>query len=92
MSVEADLQGYTPPISLWKLVEQHVDDHETDEIKSVLGADLVDETLELHTELNAFLEIWRDCRKNTDEVTFSALIEYKNKFFTINKFEKSKVF
>ena len=72
---EADLIGYTPPLSLWSLVEQHVDVHERDEIKSMLGAGVVDETLELHNELQAFLEIWRDCRQNSTMVLFNAVLK-----------------
>jgi len=59
--------GYSPPLSLWRLVEQHVQTHERDEIKSMLGVGVVDETLELHEELHAFLEIWRDCRCNSQK-------------------------
>lgn len=67
--MEADLMGYSPPLSLWRLVEQHVQPHERDEIKSMLGVGVVDETLELHDELEAFLEIWRDCRCNSQRVS-----------------------
>lgn len=62
--------GYSPPLSLWRLVEQHVQTHERDEIKSMLGVGVVDETLELHEELHAFLEIWRDCRCNSQKVSY----------------------
>lgn len=65
---EADASGYNPPLSLWRLVEQHVEVHEREEIKSMLGGGVVDETLELHSELEAFLDIWRDCRHNADTV------------------------
>ena len=46
-----DLQAYEPPLSLWKLVEQHVPDHEREEIKSMLGESIVDQSLELHDEV-----------------------------------------
>lgn len=60
--------GYAPPLSLWRLVEQHVDEYERDEVKSMLGNGIVEETLELHDELGAFLGIWQDCRHNTVQV------------------------
>ena len=43
---------YTPPLSLWKLVEQNVSPKEQDEIRSMLGTSLIDTTLELHSEVN----------------------------------------
>ena len=46
-----DLQAYEPPLSLWKLVEQHVPYHEREEIKSILGESVVDQSLELHEEV-----------------------------------------
>ena len=68
--VDDTLVGYSPPLSLWGLVEQHVDVHEQDEIKSMLGGGIVDETLELHSELHAFLDIWRECRSHTTQVHY----------------------
>ncbi len=46
-----DLCGYEPPISLWSLVENHVAAHEREEIKNMLGASLVEQSLELHQEV-----------------------------------------
>ena len=46
-----DLQAYEPPLSLWKLVEQHVPYHEREEIKNMLGESIVDQSLELHDEV-----------------------------------------
>lgn len=66
---DADLMGYTPPLSLWGLVEQNIAVHEQDEIKSMLGIAMVEETAELHEELRTFLDIWRDCRQETNMVT-----------------------
>ena len=43
--------AYTPPLSLWKLVEQHVEAHEQDELKDMLGWSLVEQSLELHAEV-----------------------------------------
>lgn len=48
-----DLQAYQPPISLWKLVEQHAPAHEREEVKNMLGESLVDQSLELHDEVSS---------------------------------------
>lgn len=69
-SPDADVVGYNPPLSLWRLVEQHVSVNERDEIKNMLGGGVVDETQELHDELQTFLDIWRDCRQNGSMVRF----------------------
>lgn len=63
-----DLQAYEPPLSLWNLVEQHVSPYEQTEIKNMLGESLVDQTLELHGEIDTLLEIWRDYRYETDDM------------------------
>lgn len=46
-----DLLAYEPPTSLWSLVENHVHPHEREEIKTVLGPSLVEQSLELHDEV-----------------------------------------
>ncbi|XP_074641999.1 coiled-coil domain-containing protein 24-like [Tubulanus polymorphus] len=53
---------YIPPVSLWKLIEHQVSPHERDEIKNILGEGLVEQSLELHSEVETLLEIWRDFR------------------------------
>lgn len=63
-----NLQAYEPPLSLWSLVEQHVSPYEQTEIRNMLGESLVDQSLELHTEIDTLLEIWRDYRYETDEM------------------------
>lgn len=45
------LQAYTPPLSLWGLVEQHVPLSEQEEVKDMLGSHIVDQSLELHSEV-----------------------------------------
>lgn len=50
-----DLQAYQPPISLWKLVKQFVPEHEREEIKSMLGESLIDQSLELHDEVISYI-------------------------------------
>lgn len=68
--MEDDIVGYSPPLSLWKLVEQFVDEHEREEVKSMLGVGMVEEILELHNELQAFLEIWREFRQQSTTVSY----------------------
>lgn len=63
-----DLQAYQPPISLWKLVKQYVPEHEREEIKNMLGESLIDQSLELHEEIETLLDIWRDYREETAHV------------------------
>ncbi|XP_052777772.1 uncharacterized protein LOC128215088 [Mya arenaria] len=63
-----DLQAYQPPISLWGLIQQHAPAHEREEIKSMLGESLIDQSLELHSEIDMLLEIWRDYREETTSV------------------------
>ncbi|XP_041359160.1 coiled-coil domain-containing protein 24-like [Gigantopelta aegis] len=58
--------GYEAPLSLWKLVEQHVPEHEREEVRNLLGESLIDQSLELHEEVDTLLEIWRDYREETD--------------------------
>lgn len=48
----ADLWAYEPPISLWSLVENHVHPHEREEVRNMLGASLVEQSLELHDEVS----------------------------------------
>ncbi|KAL8580552.1 hypothetical protein ACOMHN_057995 [Nucella lapillus] len=57
---------YTPPLSLWHLVEQSVMTEEQDEIKSMLGTSLVETTLDLHNEVQMLLEIWQDYKDDTE--------------------------
>ncbi|BFY99894.1 hypothetical protein BsWGS_02934 [Bradybaena similaris] len=64
------MKAYTPPLSLWHLVEQHVPQHEHEEIKSMLGASLVEQSQELHGEVEMLLDIWREMRdENTESVS-----------------------
>ena len=47
-----DLCAYEPPISLWSLVEKNVNPHEREEVKNMLGASLVEQSLELRDEVS----------------------------------------
>ncbi|XP_064625222.1 coiled-coil domain-containing protein 24-like [Lineus longissimus] len=60
-----DMFVYEPPLSLWALVDQYVPDNERDEVKNMLGESLVDQSLELHLEVDTLLEIWRDFRDDS---------------------------
>lgn len=60
--------AYEPPESLWKLVEENVTVEETSEIREILGDSLVDQSLELHAEIEALLDIWQSFRNDTDMV------------------------
>ena len=42
---------YEPPDSLWSLVEKSTPPHEREEIKRMLGGDLVEQSIELHEEV-----------------------------------------
>ena len=45
---------YEPPDSLWNLVEKSTPPHEREEIKRMLGVDLVEQSIELHEEVGNF--------------------------------------
>lgn len=51
MEPNFDVNAYEPPVSLWSIVEQHIPIHEHEEIKGMLGESLVDQSLELRTEV-----------------------------------------
>ncbi|KAJ8306152.1 hypothetical protein KUTeg_016697 [Tegillarca granosa] len=70
-----DLQAYEPPLSLWNLVMQYVPEHEQEEIKNMLGESLVDQSLELHSEIDTLLDIWRDYRDETESTPHVKLPE-----------------
>ncbi|XP_067892497.1 coiled-coil domain-containing protein 24 isoform X2 [Heterodontus francisci] len=51
--------NYVQPSSLWKLIEECVPPSERNEIREILGATIVDFSLDLHAEAATLLEIWR---------------------------------
>ncbi|KAI8510538.1 Coiled-coil domain-containing protein 24 [Branchiostoma belcheri] len=63
-----DLEAYEPPMSLWRTVEEHVPAGELEEVKGILGTTLVEQSLELHTEVRTLLEIWQDYRDDTEQL------------------------
>jgi len=60
------MQAYSPPPSLWKLVEQYVCPQQNEEVKCLLGLSLVEQSLDLHGEVEMLLDIWREM-KDEDE-------------------------
>ncbi|CAH1266949.1 CCDC24 [Branchiostoma lanceolatum] len=63
-----DLEGYEPPMSLWRTVEEHVPAGELEEVKGILGTTLVEQCMDLHAEVRTLLEIWQDYRDDTDQL------------------------
>jgi len=49
--------------SAWQILADSVPKSEHDEIKRIIGEDLIDEAETLHTEVVALLEIWKDYRE-----------------------------
>ena len=43
---------YEPPESLWKLITSYVAESEWEEVKFMLGEDLVEQSIELHQEVS----------------------------------------
>ncbi|XP_072046071.1 coiled-coil domain-containing protein 24-like [Amphiura filiformis] len=58
--------AYEPPQSLWKLVEENVSPGEREEIRDILGMSLVEESLDLQSEVSTLLDIWRDYRDDME--------------------------
>ncbi|XP_068098635.1 coiled-coil domain-containing protein 24 [Hyperolius riggenbachi] len=54
-----------PPPSLWRLVEDQVPMSERAEFKRILGDAAVDLSLDLHTEIEVLLELWREIRSTS---------------------------
>ncbi|CAH1774305.1 unnamed protein product [Owenia fusiformis] len=72
--LDFDLHAYSPPLSLWALVKQHVPPYEQEEVKSMLGESLVEQSLELHEEVDTLLDIWRDFRDETTQEDSSSFL------------------
>eukprot|EP00112_Aurelia_sp_Birch-Aquarium-sp1_P014819 Seg3222.2 transcript_id=Seg3222.2/GoldUCD/mRNA.D3Y31 product="hypothetical protein" pseudo=true protein_id=Seg3222.2/GoldUCD/D3Y31 len=52
--------------SIWSLIEGNTIDEGQSEIKKIIGSSLIEETVDLHQEVDTLLEIWRDFRDKTD--------------------------
>ncbi|XP_071953453.1 coiled-coil domain-containing protein 24-like [Antedon mediterranea] len=64
----ANLEAFEIPLSLWRLVEENVSTEQQNEIKNILGESEVDQTLELHAEIEALLQIWQEYRSESEAV------------------------
>ena len=60
------IYSYEPPESLWQLITENVNESELDAIKAAIGESLVDTSIELHSEIETLLDIWRDYRHETE--------------------------
>ena len=52
-----DMSGnlYEQPTPVWKLIKEHVPEFEQDEVKSILGESLVEQSMDLHNEVLQFI-------------------------------------
>ena len=50
---DASCTPYQPPPSLWQLIEACTSSHELPEVKRLLGASLVEQSVELHQEVSS---------------------------------------
>lgn len=66
LPINNNREAYEKPLSLWRLVEELVAPGERPDIKDILGISLVEQSLELHEEVDNLLSIWQDYRVDTD--------------------------
>ncbi|ESP03339.1 hypothetical protein LOTGIDRAFT_237762 [Lottia gigantea] len=61
-----DMVAYDPPESLWRLIEDHISPHENEEIRRMLGESLIEQSIDLHQEVEMLLDIWRSVREESE--------------------------
>ncbi|PAA89273.1 hypothetical protein BOX15_Mlig012027g1, partial [Macrostomum lignano] len=59
-------RSYEAPSSLWEIVREHAAPSEHHELKHLIGADLIDQTLELRREIGLLLELSMDLQDDED--------------------------
>eukprot|EP01116_Phalansterium_solitarium_P018193 TRINITY_DN4734_c0_g1_i2.p1 TRINITY_DN4734_c0_g1~~TRINITY_DN4734_c0_g1_i2.p1 ORF type:complete len:403 (-),score=91.59 TRINITY_DN4734_c0_g1_i2:354-1562(-) len=52
---------------IWDTVKEHLNPSEIDEIKAIIGAQLIDDNETVQIEIQSLIEIWNDFRKTVDE-------------------------
>eukprot|EP01137_Pigoraptor_chileana_P007439 Opistho-2@53040 len=64
MDVSMDTgEAFEPRPSLWAEICRHCPASETEEIRRVVGVSLLEQNSDLHKEVSALLDIWRDIRR-----------------------------
>ncbi|CAF0751090.1 unnamed protein product [Brachionus calyciflorus] len=61
-----DTWAYEPPESIWHFIKSLANQQEIDVIENKIGSSLIEESLDLHAEIDTLLEIWRDYRHETE--------------------------
>ncbi|XP_065069181.1 uncharacterized protein LOC135694393 [Rhopilema esculentum] len=59
-------ETFEPRESIWAYIEKQTLEEERLEIKKLIGSSLIEETVDLHQEVDTLLEIWRECREEND--------------------------
>jgi hypothetical protein len=62
------LHEYEPPDSLWRLISEICIECELDVIKKRIGTTIVEQSIDLHGEIDTLLDIWRDYSAETMSV------------------------
>uniref|UniRef100_A0A1I8J2D3 Coiled-coil domain-containing protein 24 n=1 Tax=Macrostomum lignano TaxID=282301 RepID=A0A1I8J2D3_9PLAT len=74
-------RSYEAPSSLWEIVREHAAPSEHHELKHLIGADLIDQTLELRREIGLLLELSMDLQDDEDSHEMRARLAQEIVFF-----------